>query len=151
MLVAVWGRLLHADQGEQTSNGCRRLCCLYSVCWLPSPRQRREKEGGKKKEKKGNALDTHLVMHAQNGCLDKQIHGGAAAAECCRCSRDFFFISPCTLQRAAPRASVHVSAHAPSPDDEERLIKTLGSFPPPPMEHEGWKRSLSISTLPPPL
>lgn len=69
-----------------TAAGVSAVCILSADCRRPG------RGGGrrKKKKKKRNALDTHLLMHAQNGCLDKQIHGGAAAAECCRCSRDFF-------------------------------------------------------------
>lgn len=82
-----------------TAAGVSAVCILSADCRRPGRGGRREKRE-KREKKKRKTLDTRLLMHAQNGCLDKQIHCSAAAAERCRCNarlRATFFSISCTL------------------------------------------------------
>lgn len=115
-LVAVRGWLLHADQGKVTSNDFKRPRCRSSVCWLRHP--------GKE-----SALDTRSLMRAQNGCLAKKktnpqrrINGQPAHARCLLFSR--------AHEWARPRAHTYELNRAPSPRDEECLIRTPRSSKP---------------------
>lgn len=111
--MAVRGRLPHADQGKEllTTSNVPAVCLLSADC----------------DTQKENALDTRLLMRAQNGCLaKKQIHDGASwPTGAHRC-----LLFSCMHEWAHPQANTYALTRTRSPRDEECLIKTPHSSKP---------------------